>query len=592
MAKTADSPAPLTVAQYTQFLLHRQCAHAATRRKGKSGLRRVLAMLEGHSTYPLLWQRDILPVRVSDFDPRWLGEMVDDGELVFGRLCRTGEPNNTPGGGTVFCRPESLGHLLIEHEPPDYYWGTAHANVRGEYEDCLAVYSAAQGTGPATLTELASETGLSEARTEIALWHLYTGGSLTNTSPRCLLRSTLTSFLVGGGDEEIRRGRLRKYGLRADEGTWVSCVQLRAELGGRPDPEESERMRVALALQTFGVASVPVLSTYLSGRFAQQAGKGERLMPSRIRAICDDLVATGGVAKGHFVRDLPGEQYAVSDVELTVPDAAQTGGMVCVSSLDPASVYIDCYPVPSLNAYCFPGRHVVVDGGHLVAVVDQKTGGRHRFTVRSLHLLGGIDADGLSGVIDAVAGYLRRSGRYGELEILGFSGPSANSDALEEVLLSRSFQHEGKGLRVALGDLAPPDGGFLPQLSSDSKEEDGLAAIQAAFEEVAGQPVRRQRAQGRTTLKLKGRLIVNWVDGKDPVLVSTSVTGGQEALFRAIPDAFRPQAIYREDRWANHVEVAVDVGVDTTGAAFRRLLAVWVKSAANRPRRRGARTTS
>jgi len=339
-------------------------------------------------------------------------------------------------------------------------------------------------------------------------------------------------------------------------------------------------MRVALTLRAFGVASVPVLCAYLAGRFAQQSGKGDRLHPSRVRAVCDDLVAAGIATKGHFVRDLPGEQYAIPEMELTVPDTAQTPDMVCISSLDPASVYIDAYSVPSLNAYCFPGRHVVVDRGHLVAVVDQKSGGRHRFTVRSLHLLGGIDA---------LADYLRRSVCYDELEILGFSGPGANSDALEEVLLSRSFHPKGNGLRVALGDLTPPDGGFLPQLSPDPEDNDDLAAIQTAFEEVARQPLRRQRAQGRTTLKLKGRLVVNWVDGQDPVLVSTSVTGGQEALFHAIPDAFRSKAIYREDKWANHVEVAVDASVDTTGAAFRRLLEVWVKSALNRPRRRGAR---
>lgn len=589
MLDTPDKPAPLSVAEYTQLLLYRQCVHPGTRHQGKSGLRSVLSSLEGYATYPLLWQRDILPSRVSDFDPQWLCELVDDGELVFGRICRTGEPNNTPGGGTVFCRPESLRHLLIEHEPPDYYWGTAYSNLQGEYEDCLAVYAAARRSGPATLRELASGVGLSEARTEIALWHLYTGGSLTNTSALCLLHSTLTSFLVGGGDEETRRGRLRKYGLRADEGAWVSCVQLRPDLSGRPDPEEAERRRVARALQTFGAAPVPVLTTYLSGRFAQQSGKGKRLQPSRIRAICDDLVAGGDAAKGHFVRDLPGEQYAVPDMELTVPGTAQTRDMLCVSSLDPASVYIDCYPVPSLNAYCFPGRHVVLDRGHLVAVVDQKTGGRHRFTARSLHLPSGIDADGLSGVIDALADYLMRSGCYDELEILGFSGPATNSDALEEVLLSRGFRTEGKGLRVALSDLTPPDGGFLPQLGSDLEEEDDLAAIQVVFEEVAQRPLQRQRAQGRTTLKLKGRLVVNWVDGQDPVLVSTSVTGGQEALYRAIPDTLRPKAIYREDRWANHVEVAVDASVDTSGGAFRRLLEAWVESALNRARRRRAR---
>jgi len=103
---------PLSLSEYSDFLLRWQYAHPSTRRHGRDGLLEVLRRLEGYGTFPQLWKRDIPSSRVDDFDPAWLGELIEDGPLIFGRFCLRGWANYAPGGGTVLCQPLSKDFTL------------------------------------------------------------------------------------------------------------------------------------------------------------------------------------------------------------------------------------------------------------------------------------------------------------------------------------------------------------------------------------------------------------------------------------------------------------------------------------------------
>ena len=109
-----------------------------------------------------------------------------------------------------------------------------------------------------------------------------------------------------------------------------------------------------------------------------------------------------------------------------------------------------------------------------------------------------------------------------------------------------------------------------------------MAAVQAVFEQAAGVPITRHRNQSGTVLKLKGRSLVHCPDGKDPVLVSTSVTRDQRDLFAAIPRAFQPYASLSQDMYASHVTVRLPDDTDLEGKPFRHLVEVWVESAKRR----------
>jgi len=589
----------LSLAEYAYFLLRWQHAHPSTRLQGKEGFRQVLRRLEGYGTYPLLWKRDILPVRVEDFDPVWLEELIEDGALVFGRFCLMGEANYTPGGGTVFCEPASLGYLFVWNQPPNYTWPDTNPELK---QCCLDAHDHLVQSGGATAGEVITAIGWESALVEVALWHLYTGGIITNTAPACLFESTCISFLPGirprgtrhePPDCERERQRLRKYGLRAEEGQWVACAARRDAVTPEPLAEEERfRRRVRKALRIYGIASVSMLTHHFRGPFAQVAGKTEHLAPAEIHRACEELVARGEAIRGDFVRELPGDQYALSGVleEVRIPEG-DSGPMVMVNSLDPASIYISIIPVPSVTAYCFPGRFMVLDRGELVAVVDQKTGGKRRFVARNIHLLQAMTAEGVCRLIDAMAEFLKNGGLYDVLEVRGIEGLSADSDAIEEVFVQRGFEVDGSRWQVALDGLEPWEGTFLPWIETEAASGDLIGAVQAVFEQVAGMPIVRQRGQGRTTLKLKGRLLVNAPDGKEPVFVSVSIKEGQEDLFAAVPEAFKAHARLRRDPYASHVEVRIPLDTDIRGKAFQCLVEVWVAAARRRLQkaRRGSR---
>ncbi len=113
-----------------------------------------------------MWQREILPSRVEDFDPSWLHELIEDGTLVFGRFCVKGLlPGGVGGGGTVLCQPASLAHLFVWNDPRDYPldW----PELLEQYQHCLEIYDHIVKSGGATLAEVVSATGLPPSVVEL-----------------------------------------------------------------------------------------------------------------------------------------------------------------------------------------------------------------------------------------------------------------------------------------------------------------------------------------------------------------------------------------------------------------------------------------
>ena len=197
-----------------------------------------------------------------------------------------------------------------------------------------------------------------------------------------------------------------------------------------------------------------------------------------------------------------------------------------------------------------------------------------------------LDAEGVCRLIDAVADFLRHGGLYDTLQVGGVEGASAASDSLGEIFAQRGFDVDAPRWSVALADLEPWEGVFLPQLDpggfSDASD-DLIASVQAVFERVAGTAPKRQRCQGRTILKLRGRLVLNAPDGRDPLLTSTRIKRDQEDLLAAIPDAFREYARRRRDPYASHIEVVLSPDIDVGSPEFAELVALWVKAAGEHP---------
>src|SRR2546430_15933289 len=77
---------PATVAEFMRFLLRWQHATPETRLHGREGLRELVAQLQGFEAAAGAWEREILPARLAEYDPRWLDHLCLGGGGARGPL--------------------------------------------------------------------------------------------------------------------------------------------------------------------------------------------------------------------------------------------------------------------------------------------------------------------------------------------------------------------------------------------------------------------------------------------------------------------------------------------------------------------------
>ena len=71
------------LATYADFLVDWQHLSADSRLDGEGGLRQVLAQLRAAPVVGPVWERDVLPLRLWDFDPAVLEALCRSGDLVW-----------------------------------------------------------------------------------------------------------------------------------------------------------------------------------------------------------------------------------------------------------------------------------------------------------------------------------------------------------------------------------------------------------------------------------------------------------------------------------------------------------------------------
>src|SRR2546425_12828380 len=72
-----------------RFLLGWQRLAEDARAEGPEGLAAVLELLDGFELPAGAWETDVLPARVTQYDPLWLDGLCLSGEIAWGRLSAT-----------------------------------------------------------------------------------------------------------------------------------------------------------------------------------------------------------------------------------------------------------------------------------------------------------------------------------------------------------------------------------------------------------------------------------------------------------------------------------------------------------------------
>ncbi|MCI0682392.1 MAG: DEAD/DEAH box helicase [Gemmataceae bacterium] len=344
--------------QFADFVLRWQKLHPAARLHGSDGVTDVVTQLQAIPMPVELWEQTILPARVTDYQTRWLDELMSGGDWTW-----FGGGGEDKGAGAVAFVPRAALAQLAPSKAEEAAASSAADQVVQALQERGALFAA----------DLAQLTGLTPAVVRTALWSVVRHGLVTNDLFDVARRGEQP--LVD--DMHLAARRRSRGGTRL-----MQPARVRPRLGGhpegrwalvpwqRPDLETQAYVAARLLLQRYGFAC------------RELALLDERLPPWRILyEVLNRLELTGAVRRGYFVEGLSGAQFALPDAvrqlqELAVPSHAEAP-FVLVHSLDPANLYGAAAPLELGQEFPRPfvrrpGNWLVLRGGKPVLIVEQQ----------------------------------------------------------------------------------------------------------------------------------------------------------------------------------------------------------------------------
>ncbi len=338
---------PVSAADLMRFFFRWQHVQPGTRLHGRHGLLAVLGQLEGLELPARAWESQILPTRVSGYQPDDLEHLCLGGVVAWGRLRAAAPPDDPklrPPG-----RAAPLSFVLRDDLP----WLLAPAGERPALpREAELVHDVLARRGASFAADIARETQLAPAAVDGALWTLVAHGVVTGDGIAGLR-------LLIDPPEDAPGARLRMLGSRrrlVPAGRWAL---LRATPPAEA-PADAERF-ARLLLRRWGVVLRELLAR-------------ESCMPPwrELLHALRRLEARGEVRGGRFVAGMLGEQFALPEAVEALravrrrPTAAET---VIVAAADPLNLVGIVVP----GARVPPAAHEVIAyrDGEAVEVGDE-----------------------------------------------------------------------------------------------------------------------------------------------------------------------------------------------------------------------------
>jgi len=357
---------PVDMGRYTDYLLRRQHVHPDAHVSGPEGLAQVIGQLAGYTTYPRLWQRDVLGARLMPFEAGEFDALLADGRVRMGHFDLGKQRRRAPLAGLAFIPDDRLDGLVgvpkREDLPPD----------------ALPVLDLLASAGPSALEQIADSLSMQNELLEALLWSLFTAGAVANTDHACVLRCRWTGPTKVGGQIAAYTGapepadspsdarqasgsQLRRAGLRADRGEWYAVSVPAADDQSEDLKAYRCRERVIALMRRYGVA----------GREMLMAASD---MPARDVAFgLRQLFLRGQIIRGFFVRGLSGDQFALPEAlrALRHPQVGRPAKAVMVCSLDPAVTHPGIRGPRGVLSRPRPTLYVIVHRGDPIAIVER-----------------------------------------------------------------------------------------------------------------------------------------------------------------------------------------------------------------------------
>jgi ATP-dependent Lhr-like helicase len=318
---------PIEARDFLRFLFEWQRVTPAGRMEGPDAVGAILAQLEGFEAPASAWETELLPSRISEYEPAWLDEQCLAGRFVWTRLApRRGDPER--GAAPVRATP-----IVLLARRSLRLWSTLAGAV-----DPVSLSGSAQRVaqylathGASFFDEIAPGSGLLPTQAEEALAELVALG-LVNSDSFAGLRALLVPAdrrrpAMGGR----RRRRIALFGMDA-AGRWSRIARSAdAAATDRALADETIEHVVRTLLRRWGVVFWRLL-----------AREADWLPPWRdLLMCCRRLEARGEIRGGRFVAGFSGEQYAAPEAITLLREARRKpreDHFVSLSGADPLNL--------------------------------------------------------------------------------------------------------------------------------------------------------------------------------------------------------------------------------------------------------------
>jgi ATP-dependent Lhr-like helicase len=318
---------PIEARDFLRFLFDWQRVVPALRMEGPDAVGSILGQLEGYEAPASAWETEILPHRISEYEPAWLDEQCLAGRFVWTRLApRRMDPER--GAAPVRTTPIVLlarrnvrlwSSLTGTPDPVHLSGGAARA----------AAFLARHGAS--FFDEISAGTGLLPSQAEEALAELTALGLINSDSFAGLRALLVPADRRKPAMAGRRRRRIALFGMDA-AGRWSRIA--RPAAGSEPDREltaETVEHVARTLLRRWGVVFWRLL-----------AREAQWLPPWRDLLTClRRLEARGEIRGGRFVAGFSGEQYAAPEAIALLRGARRKpveGHHVAVSGADPLNL--------------------------------------------------------------------------------------------------------------------------------------------------------------------------------------------------------------------------------------------------------------
>ncbi|MBI4785684.1 MAG: DEAD/DEAH box helicase [Chloroflexi bacterium] len=416
---------PVSVYAYADSLARWQ--HLTSRMGGADGLQRVLQQLRGVALPIAVWERDLLPARLADFDPGDLDALGASGEWVW-----------VAHGSRVRFFPRGEGALFLA--PTDEADLSANARTVHDY---------LKSEGASFTPDLEAGLELKGDALHVALAELVSRGLLTNDAldafrqmfetairapqPATPLQSELASRLQT--PRALTRGRYRDAKRRvaqrlraeskatAPQGRW--SLVYRASVMGPPLSEEERAAKLArVLLARYGVVTREVL--------AHEEGRADWAL---LYPILQRMEMRGEIRRGYFVAGLAGLQFAVPEaIEQLRAPARET--LIVLNATDPANIFGAELPEVPVHFARVASTHIVLARGKPILVAEDNG---ERITAPQ---------DDRELIRRALEKYLARAHTPRHIAITRWNGENVLGSTVESLLQSLDFHRTPTGLEL------------------------------------------------------------------------------------------------------------------------------------------------